>query len=597
MKYGAGKVNAYRALTEWGTVDSDTAWGGVTDMPDTLYVSGDLTISSGVELTLNPGAVVKVAPDHEKSGNDTTRVLFHVKGTLTAIGTAANPIVFESFVGGSPSDSDWAGIYIDSLSTGSVLEHVIIRNATRSITGRGSATIRNCTIEDCRDRGISFASTDSVVIDSTSITGPEYGLNILEVTELRVTNSAIDSCEYGAAVYKDVDFTIDNVAFDDNDTGLWIGGVNATWWVKGTARNCTFNDNFYGIEVSATTDSLVTIESSTVEDCEYGAAIYGEATCRLDDVTFEGNDTGVWVSSDDSTWVRATIYDCTITNNDYGIEVVDRGDSLVTIEANSITSDTTAGIYCNSYGTARIRENTITSNPIGIYAYQSTPKIRKGNTITSSTNGIKCDNASAVVESTTVTSNTVGVNIINSSNPDLGHASGGSSVGYNIFHPNTSYYVMNTTGGTIKAENNYWGGLIKGSCEPQASKIWGSVDSNPALCSAPSLAPVRDKDRDRPPAANLPKVYALGQNYPNPFNPTTIIKYQVPAPGGRVAIVIYNVRGQVVKTLVNDYKGPGYYDTVWDGQSNQGAGVASGVYFVQMKSRQFVKTRKLILLK
>jgi flagellar hook assembly protein FlgD len=90
----------------------------------------------------------------------------------------------------------------------------------------------------------------------------------------------------------------------------------------------------------------------------------------------------------------------------------------------------------------------------------------------------------------------------------------------------------------------------------------------------------------------------LGQNYPNPFNPKTTIEYSIKerAP---VTLKIYNVAGQLVKTLVNEIQSPkaeGYAIT-WDGRSNTGQPVSSGVYFYRLETRDFVQTKKLLLLK
>jgi flagellar hook assembly protein FlgD len=87
------------------------------------------------------------------------------------------------------------------------------------------------------------------------------------------------------------------------------------------------------------------------------------------------------------------------------------------------------------------------------------------------------------------------------------------------------------------------------------------------------------------------------QNYPNPFNPTTTICYQVPPPGGLVSLVVYDVRGARVKTLLIMDQPPGYHRVTWDGTNSGGTNVASGVYFVQMRAPGFAMTRKLLLLK
>lgn len=94
---------------------------------------------------------------------------------------------------------------------------------------------------------------------------------------------------------------------------------------------------------------------------------------------------------------------------------------------------------------------------------------------------------------------------------------------------------------------------------------------------------------------NAPGTFTLGQNYPNPFNLKTRIPYQVPR-RSRVVIKIYNIVGQVIKTLVDDQKGAGYFTAPWDGRDEKGREVTSGVYFYQMKAGDFCHMRKMILL-
>jgi Zn-dependent metalloprotease len=95
---------------------------------------------------------------------------------------------------------------------------------------------------------------------------------------------------------------------------------------------------------------------------------------------------------------------------------------------------------------------------------------------------------------------------------------------------------------------------------------------------------------------DIPLEYALKQSYPNPFNPTTTIIYQVPRPS-EVQIEVYNTLGQKVRTLLKDYKEPGLYQVIWDGRNDRGAQVGSGVYLYRMVSGDFVKTRKMIMMK
>ncbi|MBI2427805.1 MAG: T9SS type A sorting domain-containing protein, partial [Ignavibacteriales bacterium] len=99
----------------------------------------------------------------------------------------------------------------------------------------------------------------------------------------------------------------------------------------------------------------------------------------------------------------------------------------------------------------------------------------------------------------------------------------------------------------------------------------------------------------------VPQNFALRQNYPNPFNPTTLIQYTL-GHSGDVSVAIYNILGQRVRTLRNEFQSIGTYSLDWDGKDESGAVVASGVYFYKITvmsngERLFAETKKMVLMK
>lgn len=90
---------------------------------------------------------------------------------------------------------------------------------------------------------------------------------------------------------------------------------------------------------------------------------------------------------------------------------------------------------------------------------------------------------------------------------------------------------------------------------------------------------------------NQPKIFSLGQNYPNPFNPTTRIKYSVPQ-DGYVSLKVYNLLGREVADIFEGFHFAGSYSVVFNGSK-----LSSGVYLYQLKTNNFLQTRKLIVLK
>jgi len=95
---------------------------------------------------------------------------------------------------------------------------------------------------------------------------------------------------------------------------------------------------------------------------------------------------------------------------------------------------------------------------------------------------------------------------------------------------------------------------------------------------------------------SLPAGFQLFQNYPNPFNPETSIAYQLSALD-HVALRIFNVTGQMVKTLADEDQPAGYYTIRWDGRNNHGLPVASGVYFCHLQVGSRVQSRKMNLVR
>ncbi|RMI03620.1 MAG: T9SS C-terminal target domain-containing protein [Calditrichaeota bacterium] len=115
------------------------------------------------------------------------------------------------------------------------------------------------------------------------------------------------------------------------------------------------------------------------------------------------------------------------------------------------------------------------------------------------------------------------------------------------------------------------------------------------------ITPVVGIDPKRP---GIPARFALHANFPNPFNPTTTIRYDLKETV-RVRLRIFNLLGQVVRTLVDGRETAGYKEVVWDGRNDAGEPVASGVYLYRLEAGNpsagsghgFVKTRKMVLIR
>lgn len=101
-----------------------------------------------------------------------------------------------------------------------------------------------------------------------------------------------------------------------------------------------------------------------------------------------------------------------------------------------------------------------------------------------------------------------------------------------------------------------------------------------------SVNPVSVED-----VSDLPTSFSLSNNYPNPFNPETIINYSIPS-AAKVSLVVYDILGKEVATLVNDVKSAGHYSAIFNANN-----LASGVYFYRLNAGDFSSIKKMVLLK
>jgi len=123
----------------------------------------------------------------------------------------------------------------------------------------------------------------------------------------------------------------------------------------------------------------------------------------------------------------------------------------------------------------------------------------------------------------------------------------------------------------------------------------GCFPSTTVTCS-----PGLDKDAgdvwDNDASVDLPVTAALFENYPNPFNPSTTIRYAL-SEDAHVLLRVYNMLGQIVKTLVDENQLAGYQQIVWNGSNDFGQNVASGMYYYRVTAGNLTATKRMLLLK
>jgi len=186
--------------------------------------------------------------------------------------------------------------------------------------------------------------------------------------------------------------------------------------------------------------------------------------------------------------------------------------------------------------------------------------------------------------------------------------SGADTVGWGAFKffgsglpigwDNTAYSItigpipLDDTNKVICIDSSWYppSGLWKWAGQPAAD--WYPDWEGPYCYAVRALG----SDVDSRPGDGLPEDWKLSQNYPNPFNPNTQIPFSVKT-HAHVSLTVYNVLGQQVATLVDKELAAGNYTADWNGNSDAGSAVASGIYFYRLEAGDFVETKKMTLLK
>jgi len=131
-------------------------------------------------------------------------------------------------------------------------------------------------------------------------------------------------------------------------------------------------------------------------------------------------------------------------------------------------------------------------------------------------------------------------------------------------------------------------GVAGGSHSYYVTALYGSEESEASETVSVELSSGGNE--------TAPAVNGLSSNYPNPFNPTTTISFSVKE-DGPVKLEVYNLKGQKVKTLVNDSRKAGNHKVMWEGTDNSNRAVASGFYMYKMSTKNYSSSKKMLLMK
>jgi parallel beta-helix repeat protein len=370
----------------------------------------------------------------------------------------------------------------------------------------------------------------------------------------------------------------------------------------------------HGISISQNGDSIFVHPGIYNENINYNgkSIIIGslylttQDTCYISQTIIDGNENGSVVRFESNEDTTSVLCGFTITNgSESGIFCTNSSPTILRskIIANS-TSNYGAGIRCENYSNPILKFTEITNN------------ISQG-----SGGGIGClSGSSPILTNVTIANNTAGYLgggisciavldfiMINSIMWD------NEPFELHIYNSDLHIFYSDIQGGWLGEGNIYEDPLFtdpvngnfhlteESPCIDAGTPFfeWNGniiidLDEDEYFGSAPDMGAYESEYTSV--ENNIIAVNRLYQNYPNPFNPTTTINYSLNE-NMRVSLEVYNIKGQKVKTLIDEKLPAGNHQVVWHGKDNSGKQVASGIYFYKMKSGNYNETKKMILLK
>lgn len=323
---------------------------------------------------------------------------------------------------------------------------------------------------------------------------------------------------------------------------------------------------YTGIEACTT---AVSVDSCTISDFSNDGVKASGST-----VTITGNSISLG-----STGVR-------------GIELVNTSGSASYNVISGSSQGTRYGVQCSGAGSVSLSHNEFEGMYIGIKGYGTSQLDISDNLLTGNVSqGVGAEGSCEM----TLRRNRIsdygyfGVALKNSAYVNLGAEPDSGMNSIPKRPPVSSYCVLNKRTVTVMAEANWWGTDM-----PLPSYFYGPVDRIPYLTEDPQLEfAMRAPEQ----VLVIPRAAYVVQNYPNPMNPVTTIEYGVPEDGARVAVKVFDVSGHLVRVLVDGVKPKGVHVVSWDGESEAGRRVASGVYVYEAVIGEYRVSKKIVVLK
>ena len=529
-------------------------FAGITNIP---YLFNNYTVASNAVLTIEPGVVLKFF----QYGT------LDVKRGLQAVGGATpdSTIVFtyykDDFYGGdtnsdstdtSPGNEGWDGIRFEDESLDPLcnLNHVIVKYAGTYYWN---------------DRGAVVTINASPTILNSSFTN-----NYHAIVAKGASNPVIHYCD----IYNNQGLGVNNV------DGSFIINAENNWWGSNSGPTHSTNPGGTGQEVSDNVDFTPWLGS-------------GATNPIMGDVSLNG-----FVQAYDASMILKYLTGTETLNSTQQMVADVSANAGITAYDASLILQYSVGLI--SSFPAEVGDAPETIDP----ATKQYLALQKVNSVGLHINGASAkygEDLTIPVSITNVTGVTA-VQIEMNFNPEL-YSLASVSLGDDFSDYNMNYalnesgdkLIIVIAGSKIMDKD---GNLLNINLHV-SDKLKGV--HNETLTVTKFLANESDLTKDvlsdQIKLIGKPTKFSLEQNYPNPFNPTTTIHYSIPTDNVSVHLIIYDIKGREVKTLVNAKQNSGTYSVVWDATNRFGERVSSGIYFYRIITDKFTATKKMMLIK
>ncbi len=577
-EYGYGRINAREALLASGTqvnsgaVTQNTTWNG------TIIVEGDVTVASLYTLTIQSGATVLLNNfcDTEATGDETEKAEIIVNGELTVSGTQSDRVTFKNVI-----ESDvyhWGQIHIRT---------------------DGRATIEYADFED--------------PVHAVHADGADY---------VSINNCTIKRTHYSALVFEDSDGIISNNEIVNDYTGIYQDGIYVSNSLVTITGNIIMSNYRTGVQILDGAQHVGLIRNVISNNGFNGGVNFWCAEGRLSQIennTIAHNSgKGIWVyppSSESLIWFKNN---AVVFNSDVGIWNGSNYYSLP-VDYNDVYSNSGGNYYNTSPGDHDISVDPefVAGDPYDYNLLNTSQCIDAGDPLYTDPDGTIADMGAYYYPRPNAP--------VNLEMTNFSHRHGGRSHS----HPKLSWDLNQETDMDEywcyrKFGNGEWSKVHIQPHSPPTQPTW--IDHETTIGSGgfvyyrvtavnivpqesdPSEEVKTKSETGGPPSKTLasniklPNKYNLDRNYPNPFNPTTTIRYDLPE-ASYVSVVIYDIMGRKVRTLLDRREETGFKSVVWDGKDNGGNTASAGIYIYVLSAwsreseKTFHKTLKMVFLK